>query len=131
MYLYIKQFLFPKQQTRLFFIGCTPNDKEDVDYYVFNTPLYDYDVEEKIKSLNIVLPVPGKPIANYVPTVRFSEGKNTMLVYVSGTGPRKKDGGYVTGRLGEDMTIEEGYGAARLVGVNIFASLKKEIGEIG
>ena len=114
----------------LFFIGCTPNDKEAVDYYVFNTPLYDYDVEEKIKSLNIVLPVPGKPIANYVPTVRFSEGKNTMLVYVTGTGPRKKDGGYVTGRLGEDMTIEEGYGAARLVGVNILASLKKEIGDL-
>ena len=114
----------------LFFMGCTPNDKEVVDYYVFNTPLYDYDVEEKIKSLNIKLPVPGKPIANYVPTVRFSEGINTMLVYVSGTGPRKKDGGYVTGRLGEDMTIEEGYDAARLVGINILASLKKEIGDL-
>ena len=114
----------------LFFMSCTPNDKEAVDYSVFNTLLYDYDVEEKIKSLNIELPVPGKPIANYVPTVRVSEGKNTMLVYVSGTGPRKKDGGYVIGRLGEDMTIEEGYDAARLVGINILASLKKEIGDL-
>jgi len=114
----------------LFLIGCSPNDKEAIDYYVFNTPLYDYDVEEKIKSLNIELPVLGKPIANYVPTVRFSEGKNTMLVYVSGTGPRKKDGEYVTGRLGEDMTIEEGYNAARLVGINILASLKKEVGDL-
>ena len=87
-------------------------------------------MEEKIKNLNIELPVPGKPIANYVPTVRFSEGKNTMLVYVSGTGPRKKDGEYVTGRLGEDMTIEGGYNAARLVGINILASLKKEVGDL-
>jgi len=114
----------------LFLMGCAPNDKEAIDYYVFNTPLYDYDVEEKIKSLNIELPVPGKPIANYVPTVRFSEGKNTMLVYISGTGPRKKDGEYVTGRLGEGMTIEEGYNAARLVGINILASLKKEVGDL-
>ena len=111
-------------------MGCSPKDKEAIDHYVFNTPLYDYDVEEKIKSLNIELPTPGKPIANYVPTVRFSEGKNTMLVYVSGTGPRKKDGEYVTGRLGEDMTIEGGYNAARLVGINILASLKKEVGDL-
>ena len=53
-----------------------------------------------------------------------------MLVYVSGTGPRKKDGEYVTGRLGEDMTIEGGYNAARLVGINILASLKKEVGDL-
>ena len=114
----------------LFFVGCTPNDRAAVDYYVLNKPLYDYDVEEKIKDLNITLPVPGEPIANYVPTVRFSETKNTMLVYVSGTGPRKENGGYITGRLGEDLTIEEGYEAARLTGINILASLKKEIGDL-
>ncbi len=114
----------------LIFVGCTPNDRAAVDYYVLNKPLYDYDVEEKIKDLNITLPVPGEPIANYVPTVRFSETKNTMLVYVSGTGPRKENGGYITGRLGEDLTIEEGYEAARLTGINILASLKKEIGDL-
>ena len=114
----------------LFVFGCTSNDKVAIDYYVLNKPLYDYDVEEKIKDLNITLPVPGEPIANYVPTVRFSETKNTMLVYVSGTGPRKENGGYITGRLGEDMTIEEGYEAARLTGINILASIKKEIGDL-
>ncbi|MAS38439.1 MAG: hypothetical protein CMB84_00335 [Flammeovirgaceae bacterium] len=114
----------------LFVFGCTSNDKAAIDYYVLNKPLYDYDVEEKIKDLNITLPVPGEPIANYVPTVRFSETKNTMLVYVSGTGPRKENGGYITGRLGEDMTIEEGYEAARLTGINILASIKKEIGDL-
>tara|TARA_B100002019_G_scaffold236392_1_gene210951 strand:+ start:34 stop:615 length:582 start_codon:yes stop_codon:yes gene_type:complete len=114
----------------LFLVGCTSNDKVAVDYYLLNKPLYDYDVEEKIKKLNIELPTPGEPIANYVPTVRFSETKNSMLVYVSGTGPRKENGDYLTGRLGDDMTIEEGYDAAKLTGINILASLKKEIGDL-
>ena len=68
--------------------------------------------------MNIELPTPGEPIANYVPTVRFSETKNSMLVYVSGTGPRKENGDYLTGRLGDDLTIEEGYDAAKLTGIN-------------
>ena len=114
----------------LFFVNCTSNDREAVDYSLMNKPLYDYDVEEKIKQLNIELPTPGEPIANYVPTVRFSETKNSMLVYVSGTGPRKENGDYLTGRLGDDMTIEEGYDAAKLTGINILASLKKEIGDL-
>ena len=114
----------------LFLVNCTSNDREAVDYSLMNNPLYDYDVEEKIKQLNIELPTPGEPIANYVPTVRFSETKNSMLVYVSGTGPRKENGDYLTGRLGDDMTIEEGYDAAKLTGINILASLKKEIGDL-
>ena len=114
----------------LFLVDCTSNDREAVDYSLMNKPLYDYDVEEKIKQLNIELPTPGEPIANYVPTVRFSETKNSMLVYVSGTGPRKENGDYLTGRLGDDMTIEEGYDAAKLTGINILASLKKEIGDL-
>jgi len=114
----------------LFLVNCSSNDRAAVDYSVMNKPLYDYDVEEKIKQLNIELPIPGEPIANYVPTVRFSETKNSMLVYVSGTGPRKENGDYLTGRLGDDMTIEEGYDAAKLTGINILASLKKEIGDL-
>ena len=114
----------------LFLVDCTSNDRAAVDYSLVNKPLYDYDVEEKIKQLNIELPIPGEPIANYVPAVRFSETKNSMLVYVSGTGPRKGNGDYLTGRLGDDMTIEEGYDAAKLTGINILASLKKEIGDL-
>ena len=114
----------------LFLVDCTSNDRAAVDYNLMNKPLYDYDVEEKIKQLNIELPIPGEPIANYVPTVRFSETKNSMLVYVSGTGPRKENGDYLTGRLGDDMAIEEGYDAAKLTGINILASLKKEVGDL-
>jgi enamine deaminase RidA (YjgF/YER057c/UK114 family) len=114
----------------LFLVCCSSNDRAAVDHSLMNKPLYDYDVEEKIKQLNIELPTPGEPIANYVPAVRFSETKNSMLVYVSGTGPRKENGDYLTGRLGDDMTIEEGYDAAKLTGINILASLKKEIGDL-
>ena len=45
-------------------------------------------------------------------------------------GQGKKNGDYLTGRLGDDMTIEEGYDAAKLTGINILASLKKEIGDL-
>ena len=51
----------------LIVFGCIPNDKTATEYYVLDNPLYNYDVEEKIKNLNITLPVPGDPIANYVP----------------------------------------------------------------
>ena len=50
-----------------------------------------------------------------------------MLVYVSGTGPRRANGDYITGRLGENMSIEEGYEAAKLTGINILASLKRKL----
>ena len=43
----------------LIVFGCIPNDKTATEYYVLGNPLYDYDVEEKIKNLNITLPVPG------------------------------------------------------------------------
>ena len=114
----------------LFLFSCTSGDKAAVEDCILKKPLYDYDIEQKIKDLNIKLPTPGEPIANYVPTVRFSETKNSMLVYVSGTGPRKENGDYLTGRLGEDMSIDEGYDAAKLTGINILASLKKEIGDL-
>ena len=104
----------------LILVGCVKEERS----------FYDYDIEERIKNLNVNLPEPGEPVANYVPTVRFSEGSSSYLVYVSGTGPRLENGGYVSGRLGKDMTIEEGYEAAKLVGINILASLKKEIGDL-
>ena len=93
--------------------------------------LYSYDIEEKIKSLGFVLPEPGAPVANYVSTVSFSENKTTRLVYVSGTGPKNpKTGEYITGKLGKDLTVEEGYEAAKVTGLNILASLKNEIKDL-
>ena len=87
--------------------------------------LYDYDVEEKIKDLGIELPEPGAPVANYVNSV-----KTGNLVFLAGKGPKNADGSYVTGKVGVDLTIEEGYVAARKTAIQQLAVLKAEIGDL-
>ena len=82
-------------------------------------------VEAKLKELGIELPPAVTPVANYVPTVRTGN-----LVFLSGHGPFKDDGTLVTGKVGADLTDEEGYEAARLVAIGLLGSLKAEIGEL-
>ena len=115
----------------IFFIsfgGCEnvtkPNKKEQKNEIL---DLYDYDVEQKIIALDIVLPKPSSPVANYVPAVSFLEDK---LLYLSGTGPKKPDGSYIVGTVGLDLSKEEGYEAAKLAGINLLARLKKELGDL-
>ena len=83
------------------------------------------DIEQKLKDLGIVLPEVSKPVANYVNAVRTGN-----LVFMAGKGPSKAEGGYVTGKLGADLTIEEGYEAAKLVAIAQMAALKAEIGDL-
>jgi len=87
--------------------------------------LYDYDVEEKIASLGITLKEPGKPVANYVNAVRTGN-----LVFLAGKGPRNEEGNYITGKLGIELTVEEGYEAARLTAIQQLAALKAELGDL-
>jgi enamine deaminase RidA (YjgF/YER057c/UK114 family) len=82
-------------------------------------------VEEKLKTMGIELPPSSPPIANYVNAVRTGN-----LVYLAGKGPLKKDGTYITGKVGKDLTIEQGYEAAKLVAINQLAALKAEIGNL-
>ena len=84
------------------------------------------DPEVRLKELGIVLPEPTAPVANYVKAVRSGD-----LVFLSGHGPYRSDGTLVTGKLGRDLTIEEGYEAARLTGIALLSSLKMEIGDLG
>ena len=81
--------------------------------------------EARIKELGIDLPAPRTPVANYVTAVRTGN-----LVFLSGHGPRQAQGGPVTGRLGAGMSIDDGYNAARTVGMGLLASLKAEIGTL-
>jgi len=83
------------------------------------------DPESRIEDLGIVLPEPIAPVANYVKAVRSGD-----LVFLSGHGPYRSDGTLVTGKLGRDLTIDEGYEAARLTGIALLASLKNEIGDL-
>lgn len=83
-------------------------------------------VEERLKSLGIKLPVPPKPVAAYVPAVQ-TEGK---LVFISGQGPVVDNKTMWAGRLGRDLTLEEGQQAARLTAINLLAQLKAAIGDL-
>ena len=83
--------------------------------------------EEKLEELGIALPSAPTPIANYVPAVRTGN-----LLYLSGSGPAAgPDGKAPRGKLGAGMTVQEGYDAARLVGVGVISRLKEELGDLG
>lgn len=87
--------------------------------------LYDYDVEKRIEELNITLQKSKKPIANYLDAVQTGN-----LIFLSGKGPRDKDGNLITGKLGKDLTVEQGYNAARLVAITQLSVLKEFIGDL-
>jgi enamine deaminase RidA (YjgF/YER057c/UK114 family) len=81
-------------------------------------------VEKKLKELGLELPSAATPVANYVPAVRSGN-----LVFLSGHGPVGKDR-LITGKLGNELTVEEGYEAARLVALGLLGSLKALIGDL-
>jgi len=78
--------------------------------------------EQKLKELGLTLPQPPKPVANYVPAV-----KTGNLLFVSGHGPYNDGITKTSGKVGRELTIEEGYQAARNVALNCLASIKATI----
>jgi len=78
--------------------------------------------EDRISELGLVLPDPPSPRANYVSAVRSGS-----LLFVSGHGPYRPDGSMTTGKVGGDLSLEEGRDAARLVGLNLLATLRREL----
>jgi len=86
----------------------------------------DFDPEAKLGALGIVLPAAPDPVANYVNGVRTGN-----LVFLAGKGPKRADGTEITGKLGADVSIEEGYEAARLTAINQLAVLKEMLGDLG
>jgi enamine deaminase RidA (YjgF/YER057c/UK114 family) len=83
------------------------------------------NVENKLKELGITLMEPSKPIANYVKAVRTGN-----LIFLSGHGPSKADGTLTTGKVGKDLSIEQGAEAARLTGISLLSTLKAELGDL-
>ena len=87
-------------------------------------------IEQRLKELDIVLPRPPKAVANYLPGVKVGE-----ILYVSGTigtipGPDDEDMLPYKGKLGKELSIEEGYQSARLVAINHLAMIKAVIGDL-
>jgi enamine deaminase RidA (YjgF/YER057c/UK114 family) len=86
---------------------------------------YAQDPEKRLKEKGIELVTPSKPIANYVNAVRVGN-----LLFLAGKGPAKPDGTNITGKVGSDLTIEQGYQAARLTAINHLSVLKAELGSL-
>jgi enamine deaminase RidA (YjgF/YER057c/UK114 family) len=78
--------------------------------------------EENLKQKNITLPSPASPVANYVPTVRVGN-----LLFVSGTGPGKST---PRGKVGAELTLDQGYQAARSSGLKILAAVRAALGSL-
>lgn len=82
-------------------------------------------VEERLAKLGHKVPDPGVPIYNYVVAV-----KTGNLVFVSGHGPRRDDGQYMLGKVGQNVDLETARKAAELTMLNCLGSLKQTIGDL-
>lgn len=81
--------------------------------------------EAKIAELKLVLPPAPKPMGVYKPIVLAGN-----LAYLSGHGPLGEDGSLVTGQVGEDLDLEDGYAAARQTGLALLATLQAGLGSL-
>ncbi len=81
--------------------------------------------EAKLAAMGLTLPQVPKPVGTYVP---FKLDGSTL--YLSGQGPRRADGSFVTGKVGRDVTIEQAQEAAKLVGLGLLAAAKAAAGEL-
>jgi enamine deaminase RidA (YjgF/YER057c/UK114 family) len=83
------------------------------------------DPETRLQELHLTLPDVPKPLAVYKSAIRVGN-----LVFVSGHGPLKSDGKMILGRVGHDMTLEQGKEAARQVGLAVLSTLKNYLGSL-
>ena len=83
------------------------------------------DIEKKITKLNLELPPPPPLGGVYKPVVVVDK-----MLYVSGQGPMRTDGSKICGKLGVDLNLEEGYRAARQVGLTMLSTIRSQIGDL-
>jgi len=82
-------------------------------------------IERRLSELKITLPELRAPLGTYVHAKRVGN-----LLYLSGKGPSNPDGTVPTGKLGDDVTVEEGYRHARSVGVTLIAAMRQALGDL-
>jgi len=100
--------------------ACKPSvgHSEEKDFY-------NYDIEARIDSLGITLSDPKTPVANYVHIVQTGN-----LLFLAGKGPKDINGKNIVGKLGKNLEIEEGYLAARRIGIAQLSVLKSHLGDL-
>ena len=82
-------------------------------------------VEAKLAELGYELPPPPDPVGNYLPITRSGN-----VMWLAGVGSRISTGGSIVGKLGADLTVEQGYEAARWAALNLLARMKAELGDL-
>ncbi len=82
-------------------------------------------IEKKLEEKGISLPSAPRPVANYVPAVRTGN-----LLFVSGHGPYNDGKIKISGKVGKELTLEEGYQVARNVALNCLATVKDVLGDL-
>ena len=83
------------------------------------------DPEARVAELKLTLPPAPKAVAVYKTAIQVGN-----LLFVSGHGPYKADKSLITGRLGQDMTIDQGKEAARQTGLAILATVRDTLGSL-
>lgn len=81
--------------------------------------------ESKLTELGLLLPLPPQPVATYIPAVRVGD-----LLFLSGVLPMRDGQLAFSGKLGRDLTVEEGMEAAKLALLNALAIAKQELGSL-
>ena len=81
--------------------------------------------DAKLKALNLELPMAPKPVANYVPVVRAGD-----LLFLSGVLPSRDGQLILIGKLGQNITIEQGMEAAKVAALNALAIVRSEVGSL-
>ena len=82
-------------------------------------------VESRLAELGYTLPEPPKPIGNYL-----SASRSGNIMWMAGVGSRRADGWRISGKMGADLTVEQGYEAAQWCALNLLARMKMELGDL-
>jgi enamine deaminase RidA (YjgF/YER057c/UK114 family) len=80
---------------------------------------------ERLEKLGLTLPPSPAPLGNYVP---FRLAGN--LLFLSGVGPRHPDGSLTTGKVGVEVSVEQGYEAAKMCGLNLLVNIVAAVGSL-
>jgi enamine deaminase RidA (YjgF/YER057c/UK114 family) len=96
-------------------------DHSNIGHQILETK----DFDSILNTLQIELKSPGTPIANYVHVAQSGN-----LLFLAGKGPTKSDGELIKGKVGIELSIEEGYEASRWVAINQLAVLKDHLGDL-
>ena len=82
-------------------------------------------VESRLIELGYSLPPPPEPIGNYL-----SASTSGNIMWMAGVGARRADGSRIRGKLGQDLTVAEGYEAAKWCALNLLSRMKMELGDL-